>query len=193
MKRQIIMCALLATAAIGAHGVRAGGPGDGGQRTTGEEGWGPVGMVPPPPPPEEVVGRMTRRLKLTGDQQAKIGALLAADRETMGPLLRQVRECRRQLHDAALAATFDEAAVRALAAKQAQAEVEVIVARERTRSRISALLTPQQRTAAEKLPPLRNRGERPGGRGECGPLPPPPCACGERPGAGERGHDEERE
>ena len=84
MKRQIIVCALLAATAIGVNGVWAGGAGDGGQRTKGEEGWGPADKImPPPPPAEEVIEQMTRQLKLTDDQRARIKAILVAEREKM--------------------------------------------------------------------------------------------------------------
>ncbi|GFE62772.1 Spy/CpxP family protein refolding chaperone [Geobacter sp. AOG2] len=195
MKRQIIMCALLAATALGVNGVWAGGGDDHGQRMRGEEGDGPIGMMPPPPPPEEIIAHMTRQLKLTGDQQTKIKAVFAADREKTATLMQKLGEYRKQLHDAARGATFDEAAIRALATKQAQAEVELIVARERVRSQVSALLTPEQRVAAEKFPPPFRRGQGPWFRGpEAGfmpPPPPPPCGCGRWPGAGEYGDGDE--
>lgn len=194
MKRQIIMYVLLGVTAIGINGVRAWGAGDGGQRMRGDEGWGPAGMMMPPPPhPEEVIEHMTRQLKLTGDQQTRIKAVFAADREKNVQLMQKVAEYRKQLHDAAHAAAFDEAAIRALATKQAQAEVELIIARERVRSQVSALLTPEQRVAAEKLPPPFQRGQGRGERGfgqrsGCGCMPPPPpCGCRRGPGPGEDG------
>jgi len=194
MKRQILIGALLAAMAVGVNGVWAGGGDDNGQRRMREGEEGPDGMMPPPPPPEEILEHMTRRLKLTGDQQAKIKAVFAADREKVAPLMRKVDEYRKQLRDAAHAAAFDEAAIRALATKRAQAEIELIVARERVRSQVSALLTPEQRVAAEKLPPP-HRGQGPEGRHGFGPRPgclppPPPCNCGKGPVAGGWDEDE---
>jgi|GEM_PF-648532 len=183
MKRQIIVCALLAATVIGVNGVWAGAGVTDGEGRMGEGKEGPDGMMPPPP--EDMIEHMTRQLKLTGDQQAKIRAVFAADREKVAPLMRQVGEYRKQLRDADHAAPFDETAVRALATKQAQAEIELIVARERVRSQVSALLTPEQRMAAEKLPPPFRRGHGPGGHGpRPGCMPPPPCDCGRGPEAG---------
>jgi Spy/CpxP family protein refolding chaperone len=201
MKRQIIMCALLATTAIGVNGVWAGWAGDGGQRTMGEEAWGPADMMMPlPPPPEEIIEHMTRQFKLTDDQRAKIKAVLVADREKITMLVQKVGDYRKQLRDAAHAAAFDEATIRAIATKQAQAENELIVAGERVRSKVSALLTPEQRVAAEKLPPPFHRGQGPGGRCGCGqrpgfmpPPPPPPCDCGRVTGTGRDGDREQED
>ncbi|MGD0584434.1 MAG: Spy/CpxP family protein refolding chaperone [Oryzomonas sp.] len=189
MKRQIIMCALLAATAIGVNGVWAGGADDGGQRTMGEDGWGPSGMMMPPPPPEEIIEHMAGQLNLTSDQQTKIKAVFAADREKIPLLVQKVGEYRKQLRDATHAAAFDEAAIRTIATKLAQAEIELIVAGERVRSKVSALLTPEQRVAAEKLPPLFHHGQGPGERPGCGQWPgcmppPPPCNCWRGPGAG---------
>lgn len=192
MKRRIIMYVLLATTALGVYGIQAGAAGDGGRRAMEEGGWGPPGMMPPPP--GELLEHMARHLKLTADQQAKIKALVAADREKMAPLVQKVEEYRKQLRDAAQATPFNEAAIRAIAAKQAQAEVELTVSRERVRSQISLLLTPEQRVLAEKLPPPPppRRGQGPDGRCGCGHRPGPGGDRDERPGpdCGEEGGDD---
>jgi hypothetical protein len=66
------------------------------------------------------------------------------------------------------------------------------------RSKVSALLAPEQRMAAEKLPPPFHRGQEPGGRCDCGQRPgfmppPPPCDCGRGPGAGWDGYREQED
>lgn len=178
MKRRIIMSMLLAAMTVGVTGLRAGAAGDGGQRAMAGEGWGPVEMMPPP---DELIDHMAWQLRLTSEQQAKIGAVFRADREQTAPLMQKMAEYRKQLHDAAHAAPFDEAAIRAIAVKQAQAEVELIVSRERVRNRVGALLTPEQRSLADTFPPPFPRGREPGWRCCRGHMPPPPCD-------GERGH-----
>lgn len=182
MKRQIMVCVLLAATAIGVNGGWAGATGEGGHGGMDERGWGPPGMAPPPPA-EEMVVHMGQRLKLTSDQQAKVKAVFAAEREKTAPLMQKMAEYHKQLRDASRAATFDEAAIRAIATKKAQAEVELLVSFERTRSQVNALLTPEQRALAEKCPPPpphRNHG--PEGRCGCGHgpehMPPPPCDDG---------------
>ncbi|WP_168205876.1 Spy/CpxP family protein refolding chaperone [Geobacter sp. FeAm09] len=182
MKRQIMVGVLLAATAIGANGVWAGAAGEGGPRGMDERGMGGPGMMPPPPS-EEMVAHMAQRLKLTAEQQTKIKALFAAEREKNAPLQQKMAEYHKQLRDAAHAATFDEAAVRAVATKKAQTEVELVVAFERTRSQVNALLTPEQRALADKCPPPPpQRGQGPEGRCHCGHgpghMPPPPCDDG---------------
>lgn len=188
MKRRIIICILLAAVAVGGNAIRALAAADE-QREMGGWGPGPADMMPPPP--DGMIDHMSRQLKLTNDQLAKIKTLLAADREKAMPLVKKMAECRKQLHEAGQAEKFNEAEVRAIAAKQAQAEAELIVSRERVRSRINALLTPEQRSLAERLPPPppRHRGQEPGGRYGCEQMsghmpPPPPWDGGGRPGPG---------
>jgi Spy/CpxP family protein refolding chaperone len=93
-------------------------------------------------------------LDLTQAQRTEIKGIIKSERETMGPLLKQLRESRKELRDAALNGTFDEAKVRAIATQQAQARTEMIVSRTRMANRIFALLTPDQKTLAKKLLPL---------------------------------------
>jgi len=106
--------------------------------------------------------RMARELKLTDAQKAQVKAVFAEEREKTRPLQERLEQGRRQLHEATMAATFDEAAVRAIAAGEAEARTELMVSHARTRNRINAILTPEQRTAAEKMaPPDRWQGKRP--------------------------------
>lgn len=183
MKRQIIICILLAAVAVGGNAIRALAAADE-QREMGGWGPGPADMMPPPP--DGMIDHMSRQLKLTNDQQAKIKTLLAADRKKAMPLVQKMAEYRKQLHETGQAAKFNEAAVRAIAAKQAQTEAELIVSRERVRSSINAVLTPEQRSLAGRLPPPPPRHrEEPGGRCGCGQMPPPPPCDGDgRPGPG---------
>jgi len=184
MGRQVVMCTLLAVTAIGVNGVWAGGAGDDGNKVMGEEVGRPLDMMLPlPPSPEEVLGHLKRHLKLTSDQQTKITADTAAEWKKMTQLARQVGDYRAQLREAGNASVFDEAAVQAIAVKLAQAEAELIVAGERVRSKVNALLTPEQRAAAATFPPPFHRGQGPGERPGCGRRcgcmpPPPPCGCG---------------
>ena len=79
-------------------------------------------------------------------------------------------------------ATFDEAAIRSFAAKQAQAEVDLTVSKARLRSQVNALLTPEQRVLAEKFPPpfLYGHGPQPMRSEDWGPRP----TCGNEEGPG---------
>ena len=95
--------------------------------------------------------RMAEALDLTPEQREQIKAIQAAEREKVEPLRQQMQEGREQLRAVAEQQPFDEAAVRTLAAGQAEIRTEMIVSHARVRNQINALLTPEQREQAEKL------------------------------------------
>ena len=69
----------------------------------------------------------------------------------MKPLVQQLKAGRDQLDALRKSGPFDEAKVRSIAKGQADTLIELIVAKERMKSRIYAVLTPEQRTKAEEL------------------------------------------
>jgi len=119
-----------------------------------------------PPPGERGQGqgrdhrqeRMAEILGLSAEQQASIAALVEAERAANAPLRERLQANREQMHQAVTAETFDEAAVRALAASQLADRTELLVSRARTRHEIRGILTPEQRVLAEKLRPLLDKG-----------------------------------
>jgi periplasmic protein CpxP/Spy len=102
-------------------------------------------------PQDDRFARMAQDLGLSETQQKQVKEILKNEHENNAALLGKMGEYRQQLHAAAQAATFDEAAVRAIAAKQAQAEIELTVSRAREQSRIDAVLTAEQRRLRQKL------------------------------------------
>lgn len=99
---------------------------------------------------DRLVGRMTRHLDLTGAQQTQVRAILEAERSRVAPLLAEAARNRQQLHESTATGNFDEAEVRALAARQAQTMTEVIVEKERVKARIyNEVLTASQRPRAD--------------------------------------------
>lgn len=110
--------------------------------------------------------RMAKELGLSPEQKEQARKIFAAERETVGPLLKKMDEAKGRVHEAADGAKFDEPAVRAAVAGENELRTELAVARARTRSSINAILTPEQREAAKRLaPPPRPRPGR-------GALPP---------------------
>jgi protein CpxP len=156
MKRRIFIGALLAaTLAGGVYGAWGECTDNAGPATTHGEGWGPRGEFSP----ERRLARMARVLGLSDAQQAQIKTIFTAEREKYAPLMEKQAEYRKQLHALLQAATFDEAAVRAVAASMAQIETDLTVSRLRAQSQVNALLTPEQRALKEKLrPPMEERG-----------------------------------
>jgi len=110
--------------------------------------------------------KMARELKLTAVQREQVKAIITADREKSAPLMEKLAEKRVQLFEAETAEKFNEAAVRTLAAQQAELEVEMTVSRAKIRNSINAVLTPEQRAKAEIM--------RPQGMPGRGMMPPPP-------------------
>lgn len=93
---------------------------------------------------------MTRELNLTADQQAQIKGIMQAQRTKVQPLMQQLRQ-NEQAENATINGTFDEAQARAFAGKQTQIMSDLIVEKERTKSQIYAVLTPEQRQKAQQL------------------------------------------
>jgi Spy/CpxP family protein refolding chaperone len=100
---------------------------------------------------------MTRKLNLTEAQQSQIKGILQSERGKIQPLMQQLRQ-NQQAEDAAVNGNFDEAQARTFAGKQTQIMANLIVEKERTKSEIYAVLTPDQRTKALQL--MQEREQR---------------------------------
>jgi|GEM_PF-1040804 len=156
MKIGILIGVLCLTMVIGASVLAlAKAPPDGTESLVTEEGPSQAGWC-------EGKGRqrghrlemMAVLLDLTDEQRTQIKEIVAAEREATKPLVRQLRESHRELRAATQGGVFDEAAVRSLAAGQAGTFTELIVAKARVKSKIFAVLTPEQKVKAEKIRPL---------------------------------------
>ncbi|MGA6993368.1 MAG: Spy/CpxP family protein refolding chaperone [Candidatus Deferrimicrobiaceae bacterium] len=104
--------------------------------------------------PGQRIDRMAKKLDLTEAQKEQVKAILASERDKAEPLRQQLAENRENLRKAIEAEPFDEATVRALAESRNKTRVELVVSRARTKSRIFALLSPEQRELARKLGPM---------------------------------------
>ena len=140
MKKRIMISVVVVVMLVGSAylAAAAGGPGFHGK------GGGP-GMR---------MERMAEVLDLTDTQKEKVSAILKAEQEKTAPLRQQLAENREKMMQTTLPEKFDEAAVRAIATKQAQIKTEMMVSHARAKSEIHALLTPEQRTLAQKLGPM---------------------------------------
>jgi protein CpxP len=129
----IVMAILLAVAAGLATSVSAQGPGHGFGHKHG-------GMLQ----------HMTKELNLTEAQQTQIKSIMADSRTRTKPLMQQLKQ-NRQAADTNMNGTFDEAQARTFANKQSQIMSNLIVERQRTKSQIYSVLTPDQRQKALQL------------------------------------------
>jgi Spy/CpxP family protein refolding chaperone len=95
--------------------------------------------------------RFANRLDLTDAQRHQVDAIVKEDRTKMKPIIEQLKTGREQLDALSKTTPFDETKVRAAAKAQADKLADLIVAKEQTRSRIWALLTPEQRAKADQM------------------------------------------
>jgi periplasmic protein CpxP/Spy len=93
---------------------------------------------------------MSKELNLTADQQNQIKSIMQAERGKTKPLTLQLRR-NEQAQNASINGTFDEARARAFAQKQTQIMSDLIVEKQRTKSQIYSVLTPEQRQKALQL------------------------------------------
>ena len=93
---------------------------------------------------------MARQLNLTDAQQTQIKGIMADEKTKIKPMMQQLRQ-NQQAEDANVNGSFDENQARAFANKQAQLMTDLIVEKERMRSQVYAVLTPEQRQKALQL------------------------------------------
>jgi len=135
----VIALVLVAAAGLAAHAVTQGHNGRYGRH----DGW--------------MLRHMIRELSLTEAQQAQIKSIWEAEKAKIQPLRRQLRQ-NEQAESASIRQTFDEIEARAFAGKQAQIMSDLIVEKQRAKSAIYAVLTPDQRAKAAQL--LQERQQR---------------------------------
>jgi protein CpxP len=93
---------------------------------------------------------MTKQLNLTEAQQTQIKGIMAGEKTRIKPMMQQLRQ-NQQTEDANINGSFDENQARTFANKQAQLMTDLIVEKERMRSQVYAVLTPEQRQKALQL------------------------------------------
>lgn len=125
---------------------------------------GPGGHQPPPPGqrgPEGPDGgdKVFERLNLTEAQKQKIESLREKQHSDSQQYQEQMQSLHEQMRAIVEAGSFDEAAARALIAKESQAMSELNLIRVRTDNAVHNTLTAEQKA---KLDELRRNQRRPG-------------------------------
>src|SRR5208337_2394352 len=92
-----------------------------------------------------------KKLNLTDAQRTQIKTIMSEERPKMKPLFQQLKAGRDQLNALRKSGPFDEAKVQSIAKGQAATLAEMIVEKQRMKSMMYAVLTPEQRAKAEKL------------------------------------------
>lgn len=97
--------------------------------------------------------RLGRYLELTEDQVSEIKSSVQSEKEERQPLVVQLKENRILLKNMAKGGVFDEDAIKELASQQGELIAELIIIKQRIRTKIANILTPDQH---ERLEILRN-------------------------------------
>jgi Spy/CpxP family protein refolding chaperone len=100
---------------------------------------------------------VAQRLNLTDDQKAQIKTVLRSEKDTLKPMLAQLRAARQNLRAAIQAGDANESTVRAASAKVAAAEADLAVERMKIYGKIAPILTDEQR---RQLSEFRQRADR---------------------------------
>ena len=159
MKRNVlVISAAIAVIAIAATiGMAVNGAGQGqGQGPGRGFGRGPGGGPGGPPPLGMIVQRLSTELALTDAQKASIEQIVAAERTGNDAAFEQQKAIHEQLKLQGTDGVFDEAKVRELAGQLSAGMTDRIVAREKTKAQIFAVLTAEQR--AKLLEHMQNGG-----------------------------------
>ena len=93
---------------------------------------------------------MAKQLNLTEAQKTQIKSIMTDEKTKIKPMMQQLRQ-NEQAENANVNGTFDENQARTFANKQAQLMTDLIVEKERMRSQVYAVLTPEQRQKALQL------------------------------------------
>lgn len=102
----------------------------------------------------QIRGRVAGKLNLSREQRQQIKSILQADRDALAALFRQLHDSRATLRDSIKAPDATEASVRVAAARIAAVEADFAVERLKLYSKISPVLTADQR---EKLKAMQGR------------------------------------
>ena len=126
-----------------------------GAQTARRQGFGPFGGRFAAGNPQQMIERFVNRasvvLDLTDEQEAQIKAILEAEKPAVQPLVAQLALNHKALAAATADGAFNEAQIKAIAAKQGETLAALIVEKERVKTQIYAILTPEQRAQAEQI------------------------------------------
>jgi periplasmic protein CpxP/Spy len=97
------------------------------------------------------LGLPFRQLDLTEAQQQEIRTIHEQNREAGRAVREKLTAARRALHEATLAESIDESAIRAAAGELANAEADAAISRARVHAQVWKVLTPEQQEKAKSL------------------------------------------
>lgn len=96
-------------------------------------------------------GRLVEKLNLSDAQKEQVKQIMETSKAKIQPLKENMKSIHQQMNAATADGQFDEAQVQALATQQANIMAQMIVEKERTKSQMFAILTPEQQAQAKQL------------------------------------------
>ncbi len=118
---------------------------------------------------EHMLEFFTDYLNLSDSQQTQAKSIMQKEHVALNPLLQQLHQTEQQLRQYE-EGTYDEAKVRALAAQQSQAQIELTVQKTRIHSELFQILTPEQQAKMKEFE--ANRDARMAKHMKDAPAPP---------------------
>ncbi len=108
------------------------------------------------------LGRLGEKLGLTDAQREQAKTILEAERTANEPIFEELRSNQDALQEASKFGAFEqnEAEITALAQRQGELHAELIVARERVKSQLYQILTPEQQQQLQDLAETADGGPR---------------------------------
>jgi protein CpxP len=100
---------------------------------------------------------MFRGLDLTEEQKAQMKQIRQKSREIVKPIREQMKANRQKLAELSANGSFNAAQVQEIAAQQGSLSAQMIVERERVKSQIFQILTPEQKAKAAELQAQRKQ------------------------------------
>jgi len=95
--------------------------------------------------------RIAQKLNLTDEQKAQVKTITEDSKTRIKPLMETLRENHKQAENLGVDGTFNEEQVNQIANTQAETMKQLFIEKEKTKARIFAILTPEQRTEAAKM------------------------------------------
>ena len=96
-------------------------------------------------------GIMFRGIDLTDEQKTQVKQITEASKTNVKPIREQMKANRQKLQELSANGNFDAAQVQAIAAQQGNLSARLIVEKERVKSQIFQVLTPEQRAKAAEM------------------------------------------
>ena len=95
--------------------------------------------------------RMAEKLNLSDEQKTQLKTILDDSKTRVQPLMESLKSNHEQAENLGTDGTFNEEQVNQIAAAQAETTKQLFIEKEKTKSQIFAILTPEQRVEAAKM------------------------------------------